>query len=277
MPQKNTRGWNPIFRNKKIGTAHQGAKPRNDFGIPSSWHDDRVFWERLQNPTAQTFSIDDHDFTVLIEPTLEDFKHYVSVTDLIEVIKHIPIAHRRDIKVFALRQPKRKEFLHNQVWGRLGYWADFGQYSGVSVLIEAQPVNLAYKLDKKISTDFARELDLLRQEGHAIHATKRRYEVSCPPMAIRNTQLFRTLLHEIGHYVDYISKVLSPAEQGLTDEASLQEIYHSRPTKEREAFAERYAQDAIAVLRNKGIVPFEPMPMSPELLAKLDPNWFYAP
>lgn len=277
MPPKNSPVWNPTLRNRKIGTPYHGLKNRREFGIPSLWHDDRIFWERLNTPSVLPYSIDGHDFTILVEPTLADFKHYVSVTDLIEMIQRIPLVDRRDIKVFALRQPKRKELLHSQVWGRLGYWANFGRYTGPSVVLEAQPINFAYQVDKNISADFAHELDLLRQEGHSVTATKRSYEISCPPTAIRNTQLFRTLLHEIGHYVDYIEKVLLPTEQGLAGEGALDEIYHARPNKEREAFAERYAQETITEWNRQGIRPFDPSPMPPEILAKVDPNWFFAP
>lgn len=274
MPEKNTAGWNPSRRNKKIGTSDQGFKARNDFGIPSSRQDDRLFWQKLRNPAVLPCTIGDHEFAILIEPTHADYKYYVSVSDLIEVIKHIPEEHRRDIKVFAFRQPKRKEAIFSHVWGRLGYLVYFGKYFGPTVFIEAQPIGLTYKIKNDIDADFAQEIERLKQEGHQIELTKRHFEIRSTPQAIRNTQLYGTLIHEIGHQVDYFEKVTRPGEAEDADD-DLQERYFSLPTKQKEQFAERYAIEMALKLRNKGIIPFDPLPISTEHYSKINPEWFY--
>ena len=274
MPQKNTTGWNPSRRNKKIGTSDQGFKARNDFGIPTSRQDDRLYWQKLRDPVTIPYTIGDHEFAILIEPTDRDHKYYVSVSDLIEVIKCIPEAHRRDIKVFAFRQPKRKEAIFSHAWGRLGYQVYFGKYSGPTVFLEAQPIDLAYKIKNNIDADFTQELEKLKQEGHQIELTKRHFQIRCPPEAIRNTQLYRTLIHEIGHQVDYFEKVTRPDEEENADE-DLQERYFSRPAKEKEHFAERYAAEMVLQLRSKNIIPFDPLPISAEHHSDINPEWFY--
>ena len=274
MPQKNTQGWNPSRRNKKIGTSNQGFKARNDFGIPTSRQDDRLFWQKLRNQVALPYTIGDHEFVILIEPTYRDYKYYVTVPDLIEVIKCIPEEHRRDIKIFAFRQPKRKEAIFSQVWGRLGYLVEFGKYSGPTVFLEAQPIDLTYKIKNNIDTDFMQELERLKKEGHQIELTKRHFEIRCSPEAVRNTQLYGTLIHEIGHQVDYFEKVTRPEQDENADE-DLQERYFSLPTKQKEHFAERYALEMALRLRRKNMIPFDPLPISSKQHSRIKPEWFY--
>lgn len=274
MPRKNTPGWNPSRRNKKIGTEGQGFKSRKDFGIPESWPDDRIYWQKLKDPVVTPYAIGGHEFTILIEPTRSDYKYHVSVPDLVKVIECIPENDRRDIKVFVFRQPTRKEAIFAHVWGRLGYLADFGRYSGPSVLLEAQPIDLAYKLENHLAADFMQELELLKQEGHRIELTKRHFEIRSPPDAIRNTQLYRTLIHEIGHYVDYLEKVIRPGEEQDADD-DLEDLYFARPVAEKEHFAEKYAAAIAQELRSKNSIPFNPLPISAEHHGKINPGWFY--
>ncbi|MDJ0797430.1 MAG: hypothetical protein QNJ51_11470 [Calothrix sp. MO_167.B12] len=47
-----------------------------------------------------------------------------------------------------------------------------------------------------------KELERLREDGHRTATDKRHYLISSTLDSIRNTQLYRTLHHEIGHYVD---------------------------------------------------------------------------
>jgi len=74
--------------------------------------------------------------------------------------------------------------------------------------------------------------------------------------AARATQLYRTLLHEIGHWVDWLNKVERPSERG-GDFEKLNDAYFQRPKNEREAFAHRYADETRERLVRLGIIPFE--------------------
>jgi hypothetical protein len=38
-------GWNPVRRNRNVGTAKQGRGRDNRMVIPSNWHDSRTFWQ----------------------------------------------------------------------------------------------------------------------------------------------------------------------------------------------------------------------------------------
>ncbi len=77
------------------------------------------------------------------------------------------------------------------------------------------------------------------------------------PASVRATQLYRTLLQEIGHWVDFNEKVLAPALLCKVELELLSEAYFSRPYEEREAFAHNYAEARKAHLTKFGIIPFE--------------------
>jgi hypothetical protein len=62
--------------------------------------------------------------------------------------------------------------------------------------------------------------------------------------SVRSTQLYRTLLHEIGHHVDYSH---SKGE------------FARKPASEKETFAHKYAYKLRAQLEKRGVIPFERM------------------
>lgn len=63
-------------------------------------------------------------------------------------------------------------------------------------------------------------------QGHVIRETHRFFEVLSTVEAVRETQLFQTLAHEVGHHVDSISD----------------ENFFNRTKREKEDFAERYEE-----------------------------------
>jgi hypothetical protein len=261
-----TSGRNPARRSRSIGTAAQGFKSRNAFAIPTPEHGEQSFYERLVNPVELAMLVGPWKFTVLVEPVFPGFLYYISISDVLEVLKLIPEIDRHGIDLIVFRQPKRKERIFSPVWGRMAYWADFGKHSGTSVVIEAIAHDYSYKIDKDIGPVFAHELEALTADGHRVVTGAKKIEITCPPDAIRNTQLFRTLPHEIGHNVDFTQKVRNV--EGDWEE--LRNLYFARPQREREQFADRYAATVMAPYRANDIVPFPPLPnWEPR------PAWFY--
>ncbi len=151
----------------------------------------------------------------------------------------------------------------------MAYWADYGDHTGTAVVIEAQPLDYHYRLDVSIGPNFARELDALRRDGHNTETTKRHIHITSPPEAIRHTQLFRTVPHEIGHNVDYLTKV----DKAEGEYEALRELYFARPQGEREAFADRYAATIMAPHRENETVPFPPLKNHND--SGLNADWFY--
>ena len=99
---------------------------------------------------------------------------------------------------------------------------------------------------------------LLRMEGWTvITRVGSKYIIQTDEKSTRNTQLYRTIIHEVGHWVDYLEKVERPEANGVESYAVLNDRYFSRPRQEREAFAHRYADELGDKLKKFGLIPFD--------------------
>jgi hypothetical protein len=87
---------------------------------------------------------------------------------------------------------------------------------------------------KSLSPEDIQELDRLVRDGHQVISERRYYAIYTNLESIRATQLYRTLPHEIGHYVDYLNSVKDTGDNDL---------FWSKPSKDKEAFAHRYATE----------------------------------
>ena len=166
-------GWNPIRRNRNIGTSKQGYGKNNWLVIPERWSDDRVFWERLHHPVVVKKEIGDLPITFLVEPTHPGFTHCCTLDDIIHILQKVPQHHLQGIELIILRQPTRKQNLINPCWGRIGYWADIGKYSGTAIYVEAICISQVLRWSKRLSPDMVKELERLREDGHRIATDKR--------------------------------------------------------------------------------------------------------
>jgi len=96
---------------------------------------------------------------------------------------------------------------------------------------------------RSLDPDDQAEFDRLRGDGHLIESTKRSHKIKSTLESNRATQLYRTLPHELGHWVDYIR---TPSARQ----------HDAKPKKDCEAFAHRYAVEAVQTLRKNGVIPF---------------------
>jgi len=163
----------------------------------------------------------------------------------------------------VLRQPTRKQRILSPVWGRAIYSFDVSSYHGPAIVIEAQdtaPVIWPTSLDPVR----CRELDRLRADGHDVRRTRRGIEIHVTPSSLRNTVLYRTLLHEIGHHVDF--KRCPESE------------WNSRTSTEKDDYAHRYARGAFQALELRGVIPFAPALDAHSLeQSRLSVEWFRLP
>ena len=268
-------GYNPTRRNRNIGTKHSGYSQDNKLVIPWAWADNRIFYERLVDPVVVEIQVGSISKHVIIEPTIKGFIHACTVDDIQRLLELIPAEHINDITAFVLRQPKRKEQILSSVWGRLIYSSDLCGFSGPTVYLEAQNFEQPLKWSKSLTPEGAKELERLREDGHVVVTDKRQHIINCTLDTIRNTQLYRTLPHEIGHYVDYLTKVEEPSKDNFDLWSVLNDKYHSRPSQERESFAHRYADEFRKQQIARGTIPFERMFDDAKMRAVgLDPGWF---
>ena len=252
---------NPVRRSRNIGTVKQGHGRDNRLVIPQSingphWRD------RLGSYSREIRVIDGRSITFLVEETTGGCIHPCTVSDVTHILRQVPASEWAILNTFVFRQPTIKQRTLVPVWGRLLYFAEItsgtGQKlsEGPAIILEAIDIERPIKWSKSLDPDDAGELERLSIDGHTIDQTARHHEIIVSRHSARNTQLYRTLLHEIGHWFDWLSKVEEPAMSGGTRE-SLERAYFARPKAEREAFAHRYAEEARKRLASKGVIPFD--------------------
>jgi len=250
--------WNPIRRNKNIGTKKSGLSKNNKLVIPKYWDDYYLFWEHIINPVIIPIKINNHKMILFIEPTKQGYVHASTPQDIIRVLHLVKQEHLEEIELIVLRQPKKKEEILKPVWGRFVYYASLGKYAGSAIYLESMSINELIKYSNKLTPFDKKELDLLEKERHRIKKVKKGYHIYTTPEAVRNTQLFRTLPHEIGHAVDYITTK-----------------YHSKPTRDKEEYANRYAREFYLKWAIRKRLPFERLYNEKDLEnMELNPEWF---
>jgi hypothetical protein len=140
--------------------------------------------------------------------------------------------------------------------------ADIGQagkpnlHTGPAILIEATD-SRPLIWSRSLEPEFAKELERLRNDGHSITEDRRSYRIQNDPNAVRSTQLYRTVLHEIGHWVDWLERVERPSERPDSDYSVLADAYWARPSSEREGFAHSYADRLRKRLLLEGKIPLQ--------------------
>jgi hypothetical protein len=246
---------NPVRRNRNIGTAKSGHGENNELVISRSWSDLKIFWEKLTRYQVVHRKIKNQQLTILVEETRKGYVHACTPDDIAKAFEFIPIGDWKDLKLVVLRQPKVKEEILQSVWGRLAYYAVLDRHEGAAIFIEAHRFNKPLRWYKSLSTESALELERLRDDGHPIRTDKRYHYIDITLETVRATQLYRTLFHEVGHWVDFRQSVDIPYEAGGNYD-SLKAKYDRKLSPEKEAFAHRYADTLRKKLLAKALIPF---------------------
>ncbi len=187
--------------------------------------------------------------------------HPCTVEDVARVLSTLPQSDWAGLQTFVFRQPTRKQLTMSSAWGRLLYYAEISTSKGnrlakgPAIFLDAVQVDKPIVWATSLDQDDSQELDRLQADGHDVQRTGRKFNIAVSASSARNTQLYRTLLHEVGHWFDWLSKVEEPAARG-GDWESLERRYFARPKAEREAFAHRYADALRVALEAKGAIPF---------------------
>lgn len=236
-------------RNRNIGTAKSGHGVDNRLVTPDG-PDFSMFYQNLADFRVWTAPA----VTYLIERPSPGFTHAVTPEDVERLLALLPEEDREDLQLVVLRQPKRKERILSPAWGRLVFCYETNGYGGRAVLFEAQDTTKPLKWSVSLTPDEADELERLRADGHEIERTKRSFLITSTPESVRATQLYRTLPHEIGHLKQW----------------SEHPAYDTLSSKEKEAYAHRYATEFAQRARAIGAIPFERQ----EHQGGIDPSWF---
>jgi hypothetical protein len=243
--------------------------------IPDSWSDRRAYWEKLNNPVAVDCTLGNCTLTILVEPVQANFIHACTLDDIRKILHLIPPHHLAPIKLIVLRQPKRKEQIMCPVWGRLRYWSKIKGYAGPAIYLEAQPLSKTIRWPKSLCVEDSRELDRLIADRHNVVSDRRYHTIHHTLESTRFTQLYRTLPHEIGHYIDYFESVKTPSNGDLDEESRLDAIYDSKPSFDKETFAHHYANQFFEQHQKIGLLPFEHILDEKAIAAEgLELSWF---
>jgi hypothetical protein len=251
--------YNPTRRNRNIGTENQGFGQNNKLKISTPYGTLKSFYERIEKYKTEIRIINGHEFLFVIEETRENSLHACSVNDLEKIIQQVPKEDYGDLKFIILKQPKRKEELISPVWGRLIYSFDFeGEYFP-AIILDAIDLNKKLVWSKKLIIEDQKEFERLKEDGHIFIENKREFVSDIQTEPSRSTQLYRTLLHEFGHYVHYLETVERPGneEEDYEEKEARENFYFSLPKVEKEKFANKYADNLKAKLISERLIPFE--------------------
>ena len=255
----------PTRRNRNIGTAKQGHGADNRLVIPWPTSEERVWYAMLGPHQRVRVSIAGHELLFVVEENHGGCVHACSVADITRMLENLPRTDWEGLAAIVLRQPTRKARVLAPVWGRFAYSADLGLQGrpsfclGPMVFIEAVDPAKPIVWPSALSPDGQAELARLAADGHKVEQVGSRWVVTPSLEAVRATQLYRTLPHEIGHHVDWLEKVERAPADSANDWDAREAAFFARPREEREAFAHRYADAANQRLRRFGLVPFAPL------------------
>ncbi|MDO8897945.1 MAG: hypothetical protein Q7V19_09875 [Bacteroidales bacterium] len=231
----------------------------NEFTIPQPSVTLKSYYERLSNYEKEKRTINGHEFLFVTEQTRKSSKHACTVNDLEKIIDNIPQSDYGKLRLIVLRQPKKKEETLSPVWGRLVFTYSFEESYSPAIIIEAIDFSQSFKWAKGLSTNNRKELERLRGDGHLIIEDRKYFTAEYKIENVRNTQLYRTLLHEFGHYVHYFEIVEQPEKENedFEEREKRENQYFKLPKADREKFAHSYAERLKITLTEKGIIPFE--------------------
>ena len=258
--------YNPLRRNRNIGTAKQGHGQNNDFTIPLVCHADRIWWENLGQDRLVNRNVGSLDLAFIIEDTRADCVHACTVKDVCNLLSLAPAADLTSLETFVFRQPTRKQWSVRPAWGRLAYSADLGlagkkdRRQGPATFLKAVNPAKAWRWGRNLGPLDVLEVERLRGDGHVVEDTGKRLLFRSSQESIRATQLYRTLLHEIGHWVDWLMKVDRPAAKQSVPYEVLSDRYFARPRQVREQFVHRYASEMRERLMKAKRIPFASIP-----------------
>jgi len=231
--------------------------------VPESWQDKHgnysLFYERLESTQEQEVSIGNFQLKILFEQPHENCTYGCSPLDVIKILTSAVEQTPSLPDIIAFRQPTRKQRQQKPVWGRFLYFAEVGKHKGTAIILEAQELGAELKWSKRMTLDDRAEYDRLIADGHVFKADKRCFQATLAKCPVRNTILYRTLLHELGHWVQYHQEVLNESTALDEDQDVANELYFAKPNSEREVYAHNFAAKLSQALKQNGKIPFDPM------------------
>jgi len=191
---------NPIKRNQNIGTKKSGYKKQSSFDIPfQNW---KPFYENLKIQEQCQREVNGKTFTFIVEKLKSNYIYACSIDEICKVLSYCPSEDLEGLSLVILRQPKKKEEILSPCWGRLIYEFNYQAKLQPAIIIESIDINEDIIIKgTDVSPFLQKEIEQLKNEGHEIKITNKKIIIKNTMQSVKNTQLYRTVLHEVGHYV----------------------------------------------------------------------------
>ena len=201
-----------------------------------------------------TEQIGTREIIVIVEEPVPPFEHIPSVNDVFAMVKMVPEADRDGLDMYVLKGETRKRKMLNCCWGRMIYEVSIDDYTGGAVFLYANDLQ-PFRVDKSVTPDGAKKLERYEIDGHRIRTEKRHHIVEPTRESVRAGLLYRTLLHEVGHWRQFLERV---DLDGISEEerTRLWELFCTMPVKDKEDYADRYADTLRSKLLKQGLIPF---------------------
>lgn len=215
---------NPTRRNRNIGTSKSGHGQNNRMTLPQLAHGSHAFWERIETSREGTRVVSGRVLKFFVRPTRADCTHACTIDDIAHLISFVPLSEREGMKAIVLRQPRRKEEVLALVWGRLSYSAElvngrgYAIYAGPAIMVAAVNPSEPLKFGRSLSGHGATELERLRSDGGELRRGDKNHTLDLSLQSCRPSPWCRDILHDLGHWVDFLEKVEGPtAVDAATD------------------------------------------------------------
>jgi hypothetical protein len=139
----------------------------------------------------------------IVEKTLKGYQHPCTISEIASLVKKLPHKDLEGLVFVVFHQPTRKEEISSPRWAAFNPEYSFGDIAGPVIFLEAINPSRQLKWKTSLTTEDQKELEFLQHEGHKITHEKKQILISMDIPSVKNTQLQRSFLHELGHYVDY--------------------------------------------------------------------------
>ncbi len=259
----------PERRNRNIGTAKAGHGQNNRMRIPESWQDRfgefSIYYERIEPAQYRIVEVKGNKVKFYFEDLRDGYVYGFGIDDVVYLLSLLADQFAEFPQIVVFRQPTNKQAALMPVWGRFAYYFGPIDYDDDSVdksaiVFEAKRIGEIMRYPHKMSLEDRKEFERLKEDGHVFTKEKRYWETRLSEETIRSTVLYRTLIHELGHWKQYCDDVKFKEREAEAEEKDPHDRHHSRPAVEKEQFAHRFADENRRKLRDLGLIPFETPP-----------------
>lgn len=188
--------YNAVKRNRNIGTKKSGFKKQSNYKIP-----DKFLSESYSKADKSQVFVHNRPITFYIDKLKNGYDHACTIEEVISVLNQLPAEDVCGIKNIYFHQPSRKKEIFTPMWGSLRYYA--GPNFSPIIIINAQKIPFVYKSNLEVIPFWKDELEFLKKNCESYTLTKRKHILVFQKEHIKQIQLYRTVPHEIGHWVDF--------------------------------------------------------------------------